>query len=58
MTEISILLIEDTADIAVHIQDVLKGQGWSVQLKTRAKAGLLAAKSGEFDVFIFSKDRW
>ncbi|MEP3891408.1 MAG: response regulator transcription factor [Hellea sp.] len=55
MTEISILLIEDTADIAVHIQDVLTAQGWNVQLEARAKAGILAAKSGQFDVFIFDR---
>lgn len=55
MTEISVLLIEDTADIAVHIQDVLTAQGWKVQLEERAKAGMLAAKSGQFDVFIFDR---
>lgn len=55
MTEISILLIEDTPDIAKHIQDVLTEQGWKVQLEERGKAGLQAAKAGHFDVFIFDR---
>ena len=55
MTEISILLIEDTPDIAAQIVDVLKAQGWKVQLEERGKAGLQAAKSGDFDVFIFDR---
>ena len=55
MTHVSILLVEDTAEIAAHIGMVLKEQAWSVRTEVNGADGLVAAKSDTFDVLIFDR---
>ena len=52
MATASILLVEDTPDIAQYIRDILVGAGWSVQHEERAARGLAAAKGGAFDILV------
>lgn len=55
MSNISILVIEDTPEIAAHIEKTLTAQGWAVHLEVTGKSGLRAAKGGGFDVFVFDR---
>lgn len=55
MTEASILLIEDEAEIANYICEVLSGQGWQVTHFDTGREGLQAAKAQSYDMFVFDR---
>jgi DNA-binding response OmpR family regulator len=51
----TVLVVEDTADIAAHIVQTLEDTAWQVSVESRGAAGLARAKAEHFDILIFDR---
>jgi DNA-binding response OmpR family regulator len=51
----TVLVVEDTPDIATHIVATLEAADWQVVLESRGATGLARAKAQLFDILIFDR---